>query len=75
MMDQESNKERVAPGLLEVLWSVLASMFGVQGRKRHEKDFVHGKPSHYIVIGLLVTVAFVLLVWGVVQLVLYMAGV
>lgn len=64
-----------APSLLQVLGSVLASMFGVQSNRRREQDFVHGKPSQYIVIGLLVTLVFILLVWGVVSLVMRLAGV
>jgi hypothetical protein len=69
--DDRSN----APSLLQVLGSVLASMFGVQSNRRREQDFVHGKPSQYIVIGLLVTLVFILLVWGVVNLVMRLAGV
>jgi len=64
-----------APSLLQVLGSVLASMFGVQSNRRREQDFIHGKPSQYIVIGLLVTLVFILLVWGVVNLVMRLAGV
>ena len=64
-----------APSLLQVLGSVLASMFGVQSNRRREQDFVHGKPSQYIMIGLLVTLVFILLVWGVVSLVMRLAGV
>ena len=59
---------------LSVLGSVLASMFGVQSSRKREEDFAHGKPSHYILVGLLATVVFVLLVWGVVQLVMKLAG-
>jgi hypothetical protein len=62
------------PSLPGVLKSVLASMFGVQSTRKREEDFTHGKPSQYIVIGLLVTVAFVLMVWGVVSLVMKLAG-
>ena len=50
-------------------------MFGVQSNRRREEDFTHGKPSHYILVGLLVTVVFVLTVWAVVQLVMKVAGV
>jgi hypothetical protein len=64
-----------APSLLGVLGSVLASMFGVQSNRKREEDFTHGKPSQYVIIGLLVTVAFVLTVWGVVSLVMKVAGV
>ncbi len=72
----ESGKdEGRAPSLLGVLCSVLASMFGVQSNRRREEDFTHGKPSQYVIIGLLVTVVFVLTLWGVVSLVMKLAGV
>ena len=61
--------------MLNVLGSVLASMFGVQSNRRREEDFTHGKPSKYIVVGLLVTVVFMLAVWGVVSLVMRLAGI
>lgn len=63
------------PSLLGVLGSVLASMFGVQSSRKREEDFTHGKPSQYVIIGLLVTVVFVLTIWGVVSFVMKLAGV
>jgi len=63
------------PSLLDVFGSVLASMFGVQSSRNREKDFSHGKPYQYIIIGLLVTVVFILTIWGVVKLVMKLAGV
>jgi hypothetical protein len=74
-MAPDKDDQRMTPSLLEVLGSVLASMFGVQSNRRREQDFVHGKPSQYIVIGLLVTLVFILTVWGVVNLVMKLAGV
>jgi hypothetical protein len=59
--------------LFSVFRSVLASMFGVQSSRKHEEDFGHGKPSTYIIVGLIATVLFVLAVWGVVQLVVRLA--
>ena len=59
---------------VSVLGSVLASMFGVQSNRKREEDFKHGKPSHYILVGLLVTLVFILAVWGVVQVVMRAAG-
>ncbi|HKK13732.1 MAG TPA: DUF2970 domain-containing protein [Gammaproteobacteria bacterium] len=50
--------------------SVLASMFGVQSSRRHAEDFTSRKATPYVVVGLVVTVVFVLTIWGVVQLVL-----
>jgi len=60
------NERRV--GLLEVLKSVLAAFFGVQSNRTRERDFTHGKPVHYILVGLLATVVLVLAVWGLVSL-------
>ncbi|MGD8311251.1 MAG: DUF2970 domain-containing protein [Gammaproteobacteria bacterium] len=74
-MKSGDNEDVKAPSLLSVLGSVLASMFGVQSTRKREEDFAHGKPSHYIIIGLMVTVIFVLTVWGVVSLVMKLAGV
>ena len=74
-MDNEDNQGDRAPSLLDVLYSVLASMFGVQSNRNREKDFTHGKPYQYIIIGMLVTVLFVLSAWGVVQLVMKLAGI
>jgi hypothetical protein len=73
--ENQNQDEARAPSFLGVLRSVLASMFGVQSSRRREADFTHGKPIHYIVVGLLVTVVFILTVWGVVKLVLGLAGV
>ena len=73
-MNQE-NENRQTYSFFSVLGSVLASMFGVQSSKKHETDFTRGKPIHYIMVGLLVTVVFILTVWGVVKLVLAFAGV
>ena len=74
-MGSDKDDQVNAPSLPQVLGSVLASMFGVQSNRRREQDFIHGKPSQYIVIGLLVTLVFILLVWGVVSLVMRLAGV
>jgi Protein of unknown function (DUF2970) len=74
-MNPEDNDQQQAPSFLGVLGSVLASMFGVQSSRRREADFTRGKPIHYILVGLLVTVVFILTVWGVVKLVLGFAGV
>jgi hypothetical protein len=74
-MDSESNDKSRTPSLLSVFGSVLASMFGVQSSSKHKQDFVHGKPIHYIMVGLIVTLVFILAVWGVVKLVMSLAGV
>lgn len=61
--------------LLQVLLSVLSAAFGVQSGKNQSRDFSRGKPSHFIIIGVLFTLAFVLVIVAVVKLVLHVAGV
>ncbi len=60
--------------LRQMLGSVLAAVLGVQSGKNRARDFSHGKPSHFIILGVGFTVLFVLIVLGVVKLVLYLAG-
>ncbi len=60
--------------LRQMLSSVLAAALGVQSGKNRARDFRHGKPSHFIILGVGFTVLFVLIVLGVVKLVLYLAG-
>lgn len=62
------------PNVFQVIGSVWAAFFGVQSSKNRERDFKHGKASHFIIAGLLMTAVFVLLIWGVVRLVLRVAN-
>jgi len=61
--------------LFKVVMSVIAAMFGVQSSKNHERDFAKGRPAAYIIVGILMTALFVLTLWGVVNIVMGMAGV
>lgn len=74
-MGSDNEKGTETPSFFSVLGSVLASMFGVQSNRKREQDFTHGKPSQYIITGLLVTVAFILAIWGLVSVVMKLAGV
>lgn len=60
--------------LRQMLQSVLAAAFGVQSNRNRTRDFSRGKPSHFILLGLLFTGLFVLLLFGVVRLVLRLSG-
>jgi hypothetical protein len=62
------------PTLWQTIASVAASFFGVQSSKNRQRDFTHGKPLHFIVVGLVATVVFVALVILVVRLALHQAG-
>lgn len=60
--------------VLQEIGSVLASFFGVQSSKNRERDFTQGNAKRFIVLGLVMTLAFVLTVLTVVRLVLRSAG-
>lgn len=72
---QEDKHSPPSVSFWQVTMSILASFFGVQSDKNRERDFVHGKPIHYITIGLIVTFAFIVLLWAIVKWVLATAGV
>lgn len=61
--------------LWQVAVSIFASFFGVQSDKNRERDFVRGKPIHFIIIGIISTVLFILMLWAIVKVVLTVAGV
>lgn len=72
-MDSQDNRKE--PNLWDVTRSVLAAFLGVQSRKNYERDFQHGKPWQYIVIGLIGVGIFIFLVILAVRIALSMAGV
>ncbi len=56
----------------QLLISTLSAFIGVQSNANRERDFKYGKISHFIGIGLLFGLVFILTLVGVVQLVLYL---
>lgn len=60
--------------LWQTMQSVGASLFGVQSSRNRQRDFSHGKPSHFIIVGLLAVAAFIAVLVLIVQLVLRHAG-
>ncbi|GLK89618.1 DUF2970 domain-containing protein [Pseudomonas turukhanskensis] len=72
--DHLNNPNDQPPTLWQVLHSVVAAAFGVQSGKNRARDFRHGKPSHFIFIGVLFTGLFVLVLFALVKLVLHLAG-
>lgn len=63
------------PTFWQMLHSVVAAAFGVQSGKNRARDFTHGKPSHFVILGILFTAVFALTLFGIVKLVLHLAGV
>ncbi|KAF1070777.1 MAG: hypothetical protein GAK45_00706 [Pseudomonas citronellolis] len=72
MTDESQNRP---PTFWQMLHSVLAAAFGVQSSKNRSRDFTQGKPGHFIALGVLFTLVFVLLLYALVRLVLFLAGV
>ena len=53
------------------MWAFL----GVQKSKNYERDFKHGKPSQYIIVGLIGVSIFIFILIMIVKFVLSLAGV
>lgn len=71
-MSEEQKKE---PGLLDVAKSVMWAFLGVQKQKNYERDFSHGKPWQYIVLGLIGVAIFITIVVTAVKFAMSLAGV
>ncbi|MDB5982119.1 MAG: hypothetical protein JWQ69_3134 [Pseudomonas sp.] len=71
-MDDDSSNNK-PPTFWQMVQSVMAAAFGVQSGKNRARDFTHGKPSHFVILGILFTVVFALTLFGVVQLVMHFA--
>ena len=69
----DDQSEGKPPTFWQMLHSVMAAAFGVQSGKNRARDFTHGKPSHFVFMGVLFTVAFALGLFGIVQLVIHFA--
>ncbi|MEE9327720.1 MAG: DUF2970 domain-containing protein [Cocleimonas sp.] len=55
---------------LRAIKSVLFAMIGVQKKKNLREDFSKSSATPFIIIGIIMTLLFILAVWGVVQFVL-----
>jgi hypothetical protein len=72
---QDQKKEEAGMTFGQMFMSVLAAALGVQSSKARQRDFTKGKPSHFIILVIGFTLAFVLIIVGVVKLVLHLAGI
>lgn len=55
---------------IRVIKSVLSAMIGVQKKKNLQEDFSKSNATPFIVAGIIMTLLFILAIWGVVQLAL-----
>lgn len=60
--------------IFQVFGSVVASFVGVQKDATRERDFAHGRARDFIIVGVVLTLVFILTLWGLVQLVVGIAG-
>lgn len=70
MINKKSKLEQEVVSLTGVIQSILWAMLGVQKAKNHKRDFTKGKASHYIIVGVIMTLIFVMVLLGTVQLAL-----
>ena len=70
-----NDDEKKEPSLLDVTRSVMWAFLGVQKSKNHERDFKHGKPSQYIIVGLVGVAIFITILIMLVKFALSLAGV
>lgn len=62
------------PTFWQMLHSVLAAALGVQSGKNRTRDFTHGKASHFIALGIVFMLVFVMLLVGLVKLAMYVTA-
>lgn len=75
-IEEKPNQDQVRPKMRwrDMLSTILFGALGVQSNKARERDFSHGKPSHFILFGVGFMLVFILTIIGVVKLVLHLTG-
>jgi len=70
--DVGSGEKRLT--LWQLFGSVLAAGFGVQSEQNRVRDFRVGSGKHFVAVGMIATLLFVVALYGIVRLVLAVAG-
>ena len=73
-MTDESKPKKAGISPWSFMGSLFAGWFGVQSEANRQRDFEHGKFSHFIIGGIVFAILFVLFVVGIVQVVMMTAG-
>ena len=60
--------------IIDTLKSVLLAFWGVQSEQNRHRDFVEGKFSHFVIIGLVMVIAFITLLMAAVTTVISLFG-
>ena len=72
---KQLDNQKIKVGWWDVFKSTMMSFLGVQKEAIRQRDFEHGNPVHFIIMGILMTILFVLSVVTVVKFVMYLAEV
>lgn len=67
-------KSQQRPGILSTIFSVIAAFFGVQSESNRQRDFKHGSPIAYILVGVVLATLMVFALVGLVNWVLAASG-
>ena len=70
----KNGDEKIRITFAQLLLSTFSAFIGIQSNANRERDFKHGKISHFILIGLLFGLVFILTIVGVVNIVLNLSG-
>lgn len=70
----EHREDHQKPNIFQVIWSVIAALFGVQSQQNRERDFNKGDPRDYITVYVVLVIALVVGMILVVNAVLDAAG-
>ena len=70
----ENSDESYQISFGQLLLSTLSAFIGVQSNANRERDFKHGKISHFIFIGLLLGLVFIFTIVAVVKIVISLSG-
>ncbi len=73
-MNNQNPDNSTRLSFFSVIRSILAAGIGVQSNKNRENDFKHGKPLHFAIAGIIGTLLFLMMIWGLVQLALSSAS-
>ncbi|MFA7555091.1 MAG: DUF2970 domain-containing protein [Spongiibacteraceae bacterium] len=71
--EKDNDKQDKAPTFLQVIGSVLSAFIGIQNKKNKERDFKYGNHRVFIIVGLMMTLTFLVTVITIVQVVLSQA--
>jgi hypothetical protein len=72
--DPKPTSEPDSLSLWQLIASALAAGFGVQSARNRDRDFTKGKPGQFIAIGIILTIAFVIAIITLVNIVLGSVG-